>query len=78
MLAKQLQLENVTIKLYPEEENEAAVGNNMGEEIIGEVQPPPNKRFKRSVARETNEDGMFQRLLQDLEDISKEYGVDID
>ena len=64
LLKKQLDLETVTITLE--------------RDAIKEERYCVDKYYSRKVDKKPNEDGMFKRLMADLDVISQQYGVNIE
>lgn len=72
LLAKQLDLETVKITMHDEDEK-------VREAFIYDCQGQcENQPYRRHIIRETNQEGKWKRLINELEEMAQNYGIDFD
>ena len=72
LLDKQLDLETLSIEL---KDNETDKFQQQYEKNGGQCS---GTGYRRIIERETNEEGKFKRLIKELEDMAKQYGITFD
>ena len=71
-LAKQLDLETLTIELRDNE------GNEVKEQYESNGGQCTGKGYKRRIEQYANEEGKYMRLIKELEDMAQQYGITFD